>query len=47
MTDEYLAVYGGISAANTLFTLFRAFFFAYAGKAGGLARPTLIGVQYV
>ena len=32
MTDEYLEVYGGISAGNTLLTLLRAFLFAYAGR---------------
>lgn len=27
----YLAIYGGIAAANTIFTFFRAFLFAYGG----------------
>nr|QBM06364.1 ATP-binding cassette sub-family C member 7 [Daphnia magna] len=41
----YLAVYGGIAAANTIFTFFRAFLFAYGGlKAATFLHSRLVDV---
>ena len=42
-TDYFLIIYGGLCFANTLFTLFRAFLFAYSGiRAGKYIHECLI-----
>ena len=41
----YLAVYGGIAAANTIFTFLRAFLFAYGGlKAATFLHSSLVDI---
>jgi ATP-binding cassette subfamily C (CFTR/MRP) protein 10 len=41
----YLAVYGGIAAANTIFTFLRAFLFAYGGlKAATFLHSRLVDI---
>lgn len=41
----YLAVYGGIAAANTIFTFLRAFLFAYGGlKAATFLHNSLVDI---